>query len=173
MGLSLPTVKNWLSILEQSYIIFQLSPFYKNYNKRVIKRSKLYFYDTGLVCNLLGMRKSEEVYGYYQRGALFENLVIAEIFKQDYHRGERPNLYFWRDNHGDEMDLLRDYANLTKLLEIKSTQTLMPNHFKGISKFQKLLEKENTEFFMAYEGDQAMTRNKGAKVLSWRDLSEF
>ena len=173
MGVSLPTVKNWLSILEQSYIVFQLVPYFKNFNKRVIKRPKLYFYDTGLACNLLGMEDVKEVYNYYQKGALFENLVIAEIFKQDYHSGKRPYLYFWRDNHGDEIDLLRSNANSIKLLEIKSTQTLMTHHFKGIAKFQRLLENESAEFFMAHGGEETMTRSSGVKVLSWRNLSEF
>ena len=173
IGISLATVKNWLSILEQSYIIFQLAPYYKNFNKRIIKKSKLYFYDTGLVCNLLGMKQVDDVRNYYQKGALFENLVIAEIMKSDFHKGTRPDLYFWRDSHGNEMDLLRDAANLIKVLEVKSTKTLMSNHFNGINKFRNLFQHQETKFYLAQGGDEEMTRNNGTQVLSWRDLREF
>jgi len=173
MGITLETVKNWLSILEQSYIIFRLTPYFKNFNKRLVKKPKLYFYDVGLACHLLGMKSPDNVDSYYQKGALFENLVIADIAKSDFHDGNKPNLYFWRDSNGNEMDLLRDDFNTPKLLEIKSTKTLMPHHFKSVAKFQKLFQNESADFFMAYGGDKPMVRSSGVKVLSWRNLSEF
>ena len=174
MGVSVSTIKNWLSILERSYTIFQLFPYYKNFNKRLVKTPKLYFYDTGLACNLLQMKNSQNVHSYYQKGALFENLVIADIAKQAYHRGERPNLYFWRDNHGNEMDVIKETAEGIRMLEIKSTRTLASRHFKGVAKFQKWLKDQAVRFFIVYGGDdQTHIREDGITIISWRDLEQF
>lgn len=174
MGVNVATIKSWLSILEQSYTIFQLFPFYKNFNKRLVKTPKLYFYDTGLVCNLLRMKDSQNVHTYYQKGALFENFVIADIAKQAFHKGERPELYFWRDNHGNEMDVVKETIEGMQMLEIKSTRTLAGHHFKGVNKFKRWLNDQPVKFFMAYGGDdKPHTRENGIEVLSWQDLDQF
>ena len=96
-GISPNTAKSWLSILEASFIIYLLQPYHKNYNKRIIKSPKLYFYDTGLVCSLLGINGPQQVQTYYAKGALFENLIINEFIKNSYHNGETPRYYFWQN----------------------------------------------------------------------------
>lgn len=174
IGVNLKTIKSWLSILEQSYTVFQVFPFYNNFNKRIIKTPKLYFYDTGLACNLLGMKSSRDITTYYQKGALFENLVIAELVKQKHSRGERPNFYFWRDSNGNEMDLIEETLDGLHLLEIKATRTLRSKHFKTINKFQDWLNEYQTQFYLLYGGDEPPhTRNNNIKVISWRDAEYF
>jgi predicted AAA+ superfamily ATPase len=104
-GISPNTAKSWLSILEASYIIFFLQPYYKNYNKRIIKSPKLYFYDTGLVCSLLGISSADQVKTYHSKGALFENLIITELMKSRLHHGVNPRFYFWQNKTKQEIDL--------------------------------------------------------------------
>lgn len=173
MGINIATVKSWLSILEQSYTVFRVSPYHSNFNKRIVKSSKLYFYDTGLACNLLRMKRSQEVISYYQRGALFENLVIADLVKQLHSQGERADLYFWRDNHGNEIDILQDMGSSLKLIEIKATRTLGQKHFRNIRKFQRWLSEKNTEFFLVHGGDDRPYQRNEVQVLSWRNLDLF
>ncbi|MFK7932076.1 MAG: ATP-binding protein [Saprospiraceae bacterium] len=172
VGVSTETIRNWLSILEQSYIIFQLQPFYRNFNKRQIKSAKLYFYDTGLLCSLLRMRTSANLQDYYQRGAIFENFVIADIFKMVHHRGERPHFYFWRDNNQNEADLLWEVANQIHILEIKSTKTLKPNHFKNLVKFKNWIPDNEVHLHLVYGGSEQMNSN-GVSVWSWQHLVEL
>ena len=107
-GISVPTANAWLSILETSYTIFLLKPYYKNFNKRLVKSPKLYFCDTGLVASLLGLEETKQMETHYLRGELFENMVVAEFVKRAYAQGREPNLYFWRDSNNDEVDLLSE-----------------------------------------------------------------
>lgn len=102
-GISHTTDRQWLSILEASYLIFLLQPFHNNYSKLLIKMPKLYFYDTGLACTLLGLQKAEQLNTHYLKGGLFENLVILEVLKKRLNQGLPPNLYFWRDHTGVEL----------------------------------------------------------------------
>lgn len=174
LGVQVSTVKNWLSILEQSYTVFQLFPYHNNFNKRVIKSPKLYFYDTGLACNLLGMQKQEKLASYYQKGALFENLVIAELVKQTHSQGKRPHFYFWRDSNGNEINLIQESLQGLQVLEIKATRTLQQKHFKTISKFQSFLQGQNARFYLVHGSDESpYIRQENIQVLSWRDLDGF
>ncbi|HFA52158.1 MAG TPA: ATP-binding protein [Bacteroidetes bacterium] len=174
VGVSLPTAKNWLSILEQSYIIFQLSPYFRNFNKRIVKTPKLYFYDTGLACHLLQMRSAADVDVYYQKGALFENMVVAELFKQAYHRNQRPNFYFWQDSNRNEIDLLWEELPALKLLEIKASRTLMPRSFKNLQKMSVALGEQPHELNLVYGGDEDQIRQGGnVNVVSWRHLGQL
>lgn len=109
IGVAVNTVKSWINILESSYIVFRLYPHYQNFNKRLIKMPKLYFYDTGLLNYLLGVREYMQIQTHFAKGAIFENLIIAELLKQRYHNGKEPNLYFWRDHKGREIDLLIEH----------------------------------------------------------------
>lgn len=103
-GISQPTARAWLSILESSYIIFQLQPFYRNFNKRIVKSPKIYFYDTGLLCHILGIRNNHVFNANALRGNIFENLIIAELYKQNEHQYLHRDYWFWRDSNGHEVD---------------------------------------------------------------------
>lgn len=154
-GISHVTARQWLSILEASYLVFFLQPYFNNFNKRLIKMPKMYFYDTGLVCNLLGLEKESQLETYYQKGALFENLVILEILKQRLNRGLPPNMYFWRDRTGHEIDLLLDVGGVIHAIEIKASETFQPTHIKGIKNFQKL--PLSSRGYLVLGGDQEGT----------------
>lgn len=128
-GISPNTAKAWLSILESSYIVYQLSPYHRNFNKRIMKSSKLYFYDTGVACSLLGIKDEDQVALHYMKGALFENLVINEYIKRSIHRGEKPEIYFWQDSQGKGIDcLLVDRENIVPI-EIKAGKTMSSSFF--------------------------------------------
>lgn len=109
-GASHTTARQWITILEASYIIFLLQPFHKNFNKRLVKTPKLYFHDTGLACSLLGLEHEDQLTSHYQRGALFENFAIVDILKQRLNKGLPSNLYFWRDKAGHEIDLVGEWG---------------------------------------------------------------
>lgn len=137
-GISHTTARQWLNILEASFIIFLLPPFHQNFNKRLIKMPKLYFYDTGLVCTLLGLEKESQLETHYLKGALFENLVILEVMKKRLNEGLPPNLYFWRDQTGHEVDLLAEWGGEIHALEIKSSSTFQSDYIKNIQYFRTL-----------------------------------
>jgi len=111
-GITHNTAKAWLFVLEASYIVFLLQPHYRNFNKRLIKSPKLYFFDTGLVSWLLGIQEPSQITIHSLRGALFETWVVAELIKGRLHRGLQPNLYFWRDSTGNEVDVLAEQGNV-------------------------------------------------------------
>ncbi|MDX8409331.1 MAG: DUF4143 domain-containing protein, partial [Mariprofundales bacterium] len=137
-GLSHNTVKEWLSVLEASYITFRLPPHYRNFSKRLIKSPKIYFWDTGLLCWLLGIRSPQQLATHALRGAIFENYAIAELSKCDYANGEVPPFYYWRDQSGLEVDLIIERGDRLMPVEIKSGQTMTPDFFKGLMRWQTL-----------------------------------
>jgi len=171
VGISPKTVESWLSVLETSYVIYRLQPFYQNYNKRVIKHSKLFFYDVGLVCYLLGIKKPEELESYYQFGNLFENFVISDLLKYNYNRGEIVSFYFWKDNHNNEIDLLIESGNNIKVMEIKSAQTFRREFLKNVTKFSKLENRKKVKAFLVYSGDENFEYQTN-KILSWKSAVE-
>jgi uncharacterized protein len=114
------TVQSWLGVLQASYIVYTLPLYFENFNKRLTKSSKLYFYDTGLACYLLGIRNSSELSNHGYRGALFENFIVLELLKNRYNKGQRSNLYYWRDSSGNEVDVLIDNGSTQIPVEIKS-----------------------------------------------------
>lgn len=131
-GISHPTARSWISILKAGFIIHLLPPHTNNFSKRLIKSPKLFFLDTGLLCYLLNIRKSEELTLHPLRGAIFETFVVSELIKAFAHRGDIPPLYFWRDLTGHEVDLILDTGTTLKPIEIKSGQTLDRSLFKGL-----------------------------------------
>ena len=137
-GLSHVTARHWLTILEASYIAFTLQPYHKNFNKRLIKMPKIYFYDTGLACNLLGIENETQLETHYLRGGLFENLVVLELLKGRLNQGRQPNLYFWRDHTGYEIDCIAEWGGKIKAIEIKATQTFKQDLVKNLLQFQKI-----------------------------------
>lgn len=166
-GISLATVKAWLSLLETSYVIFLLQPHHANFNKRLVKMPKLYFYDTGIACHLLRLTKPEDVYDHYLRGNLFESLIIAEFMKKRYHRTLPPNAYFWRDKLGDEVDcILEEGANL-KPIEIKSAATISTDMLAGLAKWSKLSGTPLQKASIIYGGELEQKRDSG-HFIPWR-----
>jgi predicted AAA+ superfamily ATPase len=168
VGVSVPTVQSWLSILEQSYIVFRLPPFYRNITRRLVKTPKLYFYDTGLACFLLRIQDTMALRNYHNAGALFENLIVADAFKSAYHAGKEPWYSFYRDKSGDEADLVYDARGQLTLWEIKATETFHPRLLQSLRKVQGHL-KESSAVRLIYAGERATVSGE-VEVVPWREL---
>jgi hypothetical protein len=138
--------------LEASYIIFQLPPWHANVSKRLVKTPKLYFWDVGLAAYLLGLEEEKQVSRDPLRGNLFENMVIAEMFKHCYHHGRRPRLSFYRDSTGNEVDLLVERGLELEAVEIKSGQTVTRDYFQGLNRFAKVAGDRLTGGAVVYGG---------------------
>jgi predicted AAA+ superfamily ATPase len=167
-GITQPTAKAWLSVLESSYIVFLLQPYYKNFNKRIIKTPKLYFYDTGLLAHLLRIADADKLRLTEQKGMLFENMIIGEKLKQNYHQYLQQELYFWRDAAGKEVDLLILNDEGLDLYEIKSTQTITTPLFEGLNFLSGLAESEVNRKILIYAGDTSQQRSY-VEVRAWRN----
>lgn len=170
-GVTAPTARAWLSILESSYFVFLVQPYFQNFNRRVIKSPKLYFYDTGLACNLLTMTNAQQVESYYQRGSLFENAMIAELVKNRLNAGQTPHVYFWQDSNRNEVDLLEEKPSGFTAFEMKYTQTIIGSHLKNLTQFRNLSESAGANYLL-YAGDELQKRS-GATVIGWRDVTEL
>lgn len=165
VGASGTTIRNWLSVLKASYVVFELSPFFENIQKRVIKSPKIYFTDVGLAAFLLGIHSAEQASHDPLRGNLYENLVIADIVKSALNRGIRPEIYFFRDSHGNEIDLLvREKGTLTPV-EIKSAATFSTDFVKQLEWFRTLGVKRLTTGAVLYNGDRAFNI-RGVRVFN-------
>jgi predicted AAA+ superfamily ATPase len=151
-GISHTTAREWLSILEASYILFTIQPYHNNFNKRLMKMPKIYFYDTGLACTLLGLEKKEQVETHYLKGALFENLIVLEILKGRMNKGLPPHLYFWRDHTGHEIDLIGEWGGRIHAIEIKYGATFQESYIKNLKYFMGLSKK--TSSYLIYTGSQ-------------------
>lgn len=158
-GVSHTTAREWLSILEASYITFQLPPWHANVSKRLIKTPKLYFWDVGLVSYLLGLEEEKQVSRDPLRGNLFENMVVAEMFKHCYHHGRRPRLSFYRDSTGNEVDLLVERGLELAAVEIKSGQTVTRDYFQGLNRFAMVAGDRLTGGAVVYGGDKRQLRS--------------
>ena len=152
VGVSVPTIKSWISALEASFIILLLQPFYDNINKRLIKSPKIYFYDTGLASYLLGIEKAKQIVRDPLRGALFENMVIMEIVKARFNKGLDHHLYFYRDSHGNEIDLIFKRGNELFPVEIKSSQTFHNSFIKGLQYIENLFGNRISQQYLFYDG---------------------
>ena len=168
-GITHNTAKAWLSILEASYVVFQLQTHHRNFNKRLIKTPKLYFYDTGLAVWLLSIREARQVETHPLRGALFENWVVSELLKARFNHGLPAHLYFWRDRAGHEVDLLMETTNQLIPVEIKSSQTVNADFFKGLEDWLTLAQPRRPRAWLVYGGSEDHQR-KTTRVLSWRHL---
>jgi uncharacterized protein len=157
IGFSATTVKNWISVLKASFVVFELPPFFENIRKRVVKSPKIYFCDSGLATYLLGIRTPSQAYRDPLRGGLYENLLILEILKIYLNAGRRPELFFYRDTHGNEVDIvLKDGRNLIPI-EIKSAATFTPDFLKGIERFRKVAGNRCTKGCVLYNGQEQYT----------------
>ncbi len=170
-GISQPSAKAWLSILEASFVAFRLPSFHGNLRKRLVKMPKLYFYDTGLVCWLLGIRQPEQLRSHPLRGAIFESWVVSEILKHRTNRGERGGLYFYRDRNGAEVDLVIERPVGLTLVEAKSTMTASSTLFTGARRVRGYFDgvSQSCKVVVAYGGEQFQQREDG-RLVPWRML---
>jgi len=170
-GISVPTVKEWLSVLEASYIIHRLQPYFRNFNKRLIKSPKIYFYDTGLACSLLKINKQEQLQKHPLIGNIFETFVVGEIKKQAIHNQKNLDFYYFRDQQGNEVDLLFEKEGKIHLTEIKSAQTYKSNFSKIFDYFKKISgEKTVNKIFFA---GSKMQKRSNFTLLPWDKISKI
>jgi predicted AAA+ superfamily ATPase len=152
-GISQPTAKAWLSVLETSFLVFRLPPFLANLRKRLVKMSKLFFYDTGLVCWLLGIRSANQLKNHPLRGSIFETWIISEIIKHRMNQGLDRGVFFYRDRHGQEIDLLIDHGDKFTAVEAKAGQTISEDIIKKSLRYEKSLSSiKRTQTVIAYTG---------------------
>ena len=168
VGVDSKTIASWISILESSFIIHLLQPHHQNFNKRVVRMPKLYFYDSGLVCSLLGIQNKQQLDIHPLRGNIFESFIISELIKNRYNAGKPDNLYFWRDNKGNEVDVIIDKGNELYPIEIKAGQTITSAYFKGINFWNELTG--NKEGEVIYAGDKTQKRSSGITVIPWLEM---
>ena len=166
VGVSSNTITQWLSILEASFLVFSLAPWSVNIGKRLVKSPKIYFYDVGLACWLLGIKTVEQLQHHPLRGALFENLVVLEVLKSLRNQGLRDPLYFFRDSNGLEIDLLLDHADGLQLVEIKASQTVSAALFKNLRTVSSLLGDRVKTQHLIYGGAERQDRT-GVEVLPY------
>ena len=175
-GISQPTARSWLSVLEASYIVFRLPPFFANLGKRLIKSPKLYFYDTGLAATLLDIESPEQLATHPLRGALFESWVVSEVVKSFLHRGRRPRLSFYRERSRVEIDLVLERGEELTLVEMKSGKTASGSFFSAFEELAATLEDRQTPRIarrvVVYGGDETQERSRGT-LLSWREMDRF
>ena len=172
-GVSQPTARAWLSILEASFIAFRLPPFHKNLGKRLVKMPKLHFYDTGLVCWLIGIRTPEQLRSHPLRGPIFETWVISEIVKHRMNLGETRGLFFYRNRDGAEVDLVIEHPSSVTLVEAKSSQTPSSSLFDGARRVRRHLVDSSLpcDVVVAYGGDQYQNRAHG-RLIPWDRVHE-
>jgi len=170
VGVSPPTVRSWLSVLEASFLVLRLPPHLSNFNKRLIKSPKIHFVDSGLLCFLLGIRSPDDLASHPLRGAVFESFVISEFLKSFQHVGEEAPLYFWRDRTGNEIDLLVDLGRRLVPWEIKSAESVTTKAFATLSWWQGLAGNPHRGGGLVHGGERSYRRNSLA-VRSWRHCS--
>lgn len=168
-GVSAVTAREWISVLEASYLVVRLMPHHNNFGKRLVKTPKLYFLDAGLMAWLLGIRDAQSLSTHAARGALFETWVVSERFKQKYNAGETADLYFWRDSLGHEVDLLEETAAGLLATEIKSGATFASDWLDGVNKWRTLAGDRAATPSLIFGGDESFEREQ-CHVVSWRDI---
>jgi uncharacterized protein len=173
VGITQPTARRWLTVLEASYLAFRLPPFFGNLGKRLVKTPKLHFFDSGLLCYLLGIRTVEQLRYHPLRGAIFESWVVSEIGKAYRNAGERAGLTFFRDRHGLEVDLIAEFGLSRSVVEVKSAETVAFDAFARVDAVAALLagvdDGSSTERVLIYAGAERV-RHKAVSVLSWSDV---
>jgi len=170
-GVSHNTVRAWLSVLEAGFIVFRLPPALANLRKRIVRTHKLHFYDTGLLCRLLGIDTPGQVLQHPLRGAIFENWVVVEIMKGLRNRGLEPSLAFWRDAVGHEVDIVRQHGGSLDAWECKSGATYVAEWAKGLDYWRGHAGSARTRLGVIYGGDTSFVRS-GVRVLAWREADK-
>lgn len=169
-GVDQKTIKAWLSVLEASYIIFQIQPHFQHFRKRLTKSSKLYFHDVGFACYLLGISKPKHVMSHPMRGLLFENFMVSEFLKNRYNHVKDNNIYFFRDHVGHEVDMILDYGTHLYSVEVKSSSTFNYDFLKGLNYYSKLAKEKNTKRFLIYGGDDSY-ETQDVSVYSYKKMN--
>ena len=170
-GVDHKTIGSWIGILQASYVIHLLPPFYNNFSKRIVKSPKLYFYDTGLTCALLGITSHSQLSLHSSRGPLFENYIVNELIKTRFNKGLRSNLFHWRDVSGHEIDVVADHGSYSIGIELKAGMTVIPEFFKGLTFWQSLTKYDKC--YLVYGGDEAQKRSNGIEVIPWNSTAIF
>ncbi|MBX9733519.1 MAG: ATP-binding protein [Chitinophagaceae bacterium] len=168
-GLDAKTVASWLSILQSSYIIYLLKPHHQNLNKRVIKSPKLYFYDTGVACALLGINDAKQITTHAAKGFLFENMILTELLKQRFNAGKPDNLFFWRDKTGNEIDIIAEDGTKLTAMEVKAGETIAGSFFKGLDYYSSL-HSSSIGKELIYGGKESQKRSNGILIKSWNSI---
>ena len=172
VGVSVPTITEWVSILQASYIVWKLPPYFANINKRLVKTPKLYFYDTGLLCYLLGIENVQQLKTHPLRGSIFENMVLNEVLKNRFNQGKDNNLCFYRENKGSEVDLVSPQSNKLSIMEIKSAKTFTKDFMRGIKHLEDILGEDIVRSCVVYDGDlESPTLMRG--IYNFRNISDF
>jgi predicted AAA+ superfamily ATPase len=167
-GVDVKTIQSWIGILESSFIIYLLKPHHKNFNKTIVKRPKVYFYDSAIVCYLLGIRDNSQLQTHPLRGAIFEGMVVTELIKKRTNAGLPINLFYWRDKTGHEIDIIIDNAGKLLPIEIKSGKTINTEFFKNMDYWSDLSKVKKS--MVLYAGAQNQKRSNGRETLNWRSL---
>jgi len=166
-GIDHKTARAWISILEATYVVFLLHPYYKNFGKRLIKAPKLYFVDTGIACSLLNIKTTGELYSHYLRGGLIESYIIADFFKQYYNHDQRPALYFWRDSTGNEVDCIMEKALSIIAIEIKGGKTVHGDFFKSFAYLKELKQFPPSQNIVVYTGTENQKWHE-VQIINWQ-----
>jgi predicted AAA+ superfamily ATPase len=170
VGVAVNTAKDWLSILEASFQILILRPYFVNLGKRLVKSPKVYFTDTGLLCYLVGLRDAEHAAAGPMGGAIFENLVVAELFKTTLHRGEEPSFYFWRTASGSEVDVVVESRSQIIPLECKLSATPRPEMAREIVNFRRDFGERAANGYVVHPGKMALPLGSGVIALPFAEL---
>ena len=168
-GIDQKTVRSWMSILEASYIVHLLQPHHENFNKRLVKQPKLYFYDTGLLCSLLGIENHRQLENSPHAGKYIEAFIISEYIKHRRHNGHNTNSFFWRDNTGHEIDLLIEKAGIELLLKSNLRRHLMKIFFNGLKFYNKISNNKIEDNYVVYAGTMSYKHRLG-NVVSWKNF---
>lgn len=169
IGVSVPTIQEWLSVLEASYVLFRLPPFFRNVGKRLVKSPKIYFYDTGLVCFLLGIENEQHLTTHPLRGAIFENMVVLEFLKNRFNSGKTPHLYFYRDKSQHEVDLIEERTTQLNAYEIKSAKSFTKDFVKNLKYFRKVAGADVVSTQVIYDGEQDIDTPENG-MINFRNL---
>ena len=171
VGVNLKTIQSWIGILENSFIIYIVKPHFKNYKKTIVKRPKLYFYDTGIVCSFLRITNYLQLENNPLKGAIFETMVVIEMVKKFTNKGLSPSLYFWRDKTGHEVDVIVEADEHLIPIEIKSGKTINTDYFKNLKYWNHL--SGMTKSILIYTGDQEQTRSDGTQIINWKNIDKL
>ncbi len=168
VGVDTKTIESWIGVLEASFIVYRLKPHHKNFNKRLVKMPKLYFYDVGLASALLGIKNVGQLDMHPLKGSLFENMVVMELLKMQYNQGKPGNLYFWRNSAGNEIDIIIDKGNELMPIEIKLGQTINKEYFKEVKYWNKLAKKNGG--YVVYAGEDHQKRSDRIEVIPYTGI---
>jgi uncharacterized protein len=171
VDVNLKTIQSWIGILENSFIIYLLKPYHQNYNKTIVKRPKVYFYDTGLVCSFLRISDAVHLENHPLKGSIFETMVVIELVKKFTNNGIVPPLFYWRDKTGHEIDVIVDNSDKLTPIEIKSGKTINSDFFKHLKYWNNLSKNQNA--LVIYSGNQEQQRSDGTLVTNWSNIDDL